>query len=318
MDCGPKRIVLLDHNEFALYEIERRLRDPALLSGVEVQAVLGSVGDPRLVARSLARWSVDTVIHAAAYKHVPLVETNPMVGMVNNVLGTQTLAEQALRAGVGRFLLLSTDKAVRPANVMGASKRLAEQIICTLARRPGPCRFATVRFGNVWGSSGSVVPLFAEQIAAGGPLTVTHPHSARYFLSIEQATMLVLEAGALANRGEIFVPDMGKPQLIEDIARRMMADAGADRLPLVYSGLRPGEKLQEELSLSQRYSDTAHPALRQTHDPVLTGRQTSTLLRHLREALLADSEEALHHLIATWVEGPATAEPPQEALRLTS
>ncbi|NNE53470.1 MAG: polysaccharide biosynthesis protein [Sulfitobacter sp.] len=313
--CGPRRIVLFEISEYALYEAERALL--AAADRVEIIAVLGSVTEPRLVRRTLAHWGVEIILHGAAYKHVPMVEVNPMVGIVNNVLGTQRLAEQALQARVDRFVLLSTDKAVRPVSVMGASKRLAELVVQDLARRGGGTRFATVRFGNVWGSSGSVVPLFREQIAQGGPVTVTHPSAERYFISSDAATALVLEAGALAEGGETFLPDMGAPMRIMDLAREMIAElAPRGDVPIVVSGLRPGEKLQEDLSLTATRTPTAHPELSLACEPGLTAQETAVALRQLREAFVADSDDMVRAVIARWVE--ARAEPDTEAVRLTS
>ncbi len=254
---SPRRIVLLEANEFALYEIERRLGGEA--EGIVVP-VLGSVTDDRLVRRVIASEAVEVVFHAAAHKHVPLLERNPLEGVRNNVFGTATLARAALEGGVKNFVLISTDKAVRPSSVMGATKRWAELIIddCTEAavRAGNGARFCAVRFGNVLGSNGSVVPLFKEQIAAGGPLTLTDRQMTRYFMSVHEAAELIVQAGALSEGGDIFLLEMGDPIAIVDLAENMIRLAGLTArtlekpdgdIEIVTVGARPGEKLQEEL-----------------------------------------------------------------------
>ena len=327
MTCHPAQVILLELNEFALYEVNRSLESGAGKAGIVITPVLGSVADPRTVRRIFEKHQVHVVLHAAAYKHVPLVEANPMVGLVNNVFGTQTLAEQAAYAGVERFILLSSDKAVRPANVMGASKRLAEFVVLDLSRRDGQSTaFSLVRFGNVIGSSGSVVPLFQEQIARGGPVTVTHPKVERYFMTVQDATHMVLEAGARAHGGEVFLPDMGTPVRIDMLARRMIEGAGQQvddqkrpnsGIEVVYTGLRPGEKLVEELSLSTQKIPTDHPRVFSAIERGLTEVQTATALRALKEAFLANNEQMAADVIAQWVEGPR-APPQQDAMRRTS
>ncbi|MFO7808538.1 polysaccharide biosynthesis protein, partial [Guyparkeria sp.] len=250
----PAALILFERNEFALYNIERELQETAaqLERCPAVHAVLGSVANARRVASVLAEHGVQTLYHAAAYKHVPIVEANLIEGMRNNVFGTAVLAEAALNAGVDRFILISTDKAVRPTNVMGATKRLAEMVLQDRAREQRGTIFSMVRFGNVLGSSGSVVPLFHQQIRDGGPLTVTHPEITRYFMSIPEAAELVIQAGAMAEGGEVYVLDMGEPVKIIDLARRMIRLHGRqvkeegepeDGLEIVFTGLRPGEKL---------------------------------------------------------------------------
>lgn len=327
MTCRPAQLILLELNEFALYEIDRSLQATARDAGIMVTAVLGSVADPRTVRRIFEKHQVHVVLHAAAYKHVPLVETNPMVGLVNNVFGTQTLAEQAAYAGVERFILLSSDKAVRPANVMGASKRLAELVVLDLSRRDGQTTaFSLVRFGNVIGSSGSVAPLFHEQIARGGPVTVTHPKVERYFMTVREAVNMVLEAGALARGGEVFVPDMGSPVRIDALARHMIKNASRSDddpqrskkgIEIVYAGLRPGEKLHEELSLSTQKLPTDHPRVFSVIERGLTETETATALRALKEAFLGNNEQMAADVIAQWVEGPG-APPHEDAIRRSS
>jgi len=223
---GPSRLILFELGELALYTVEMDLRPLAEGSGTDIVPVLGSVTDPRAVRRVMTQHRVDVVLHAAAYKHVPLVEANPVAGLANNVLGTRTLARASAEAGVGRFILISTDKAVRPTNVMGASKRLSELVVQDLASRSRGTVFAMVRFGNVLGSSGSVIPLFQSQIARGGPVTLTHDDVTRYFMTIEEAVRLVLLAGAFARGGEVFVLDMGAPVAIRDLARQIIVASG--------------------------------------------------------------------------------------------
>ncbi|MBK8084942.1 MAG: polysaccharide biosynthesis protein [Devosia sp.] len=257
---APRRLILVEANEFALYEIDRVLRS----TGAEVVPVLGSVGDAALMRRVLDQQRVDVIFHAAAHKHVPLVEANALEGVRNNVFGTLTLVEAARAAGVGHFVLISTDKAVRPSSVMGATKRWAELIV----RHNGGLgdtdrqRFCAVRFGNVLGSNGSVVPLFREQIAAGGPVTLTDERMTRYFMSIHEAAELIVQAGALSEGGDIFLLDMGEPVRIRDLAENMIRLAGltvkseenpSGDIAIVETGQRQGEKLHEEL-----FYDPAH------------------------------------------------------------
>jgi FlaA1/EpsC-like NDP-sugar epimerase len=226
----PLRMVLMELSEFALYSIEQELADLCAHSdlGVELVPVLGTVLHQRRIERIMKGFGVQAVYHAAAYKHVPLVQHNPVEGIRNNAMGTLRMAEAALAAGVETFVLVSTDKAVRPTNVMGASKRLAELILQALAQGSGATRFCMVRFGNVLGSSGSVVPLFRKQIAAGGPITLTHPDITRYFMTIPEAAQLVIHAGSMGQGGEVYVLDMGKPVRIIDLARRMVHLSGLE------------------------------------------------------------------------------------------
>lgn len=259
---------------------------------------------------------VNVVVHAAAYKHVSLVEANPLAGLVNNVLGTQTLAEQAAKAGVERFILISSDKAVRPTNVMGGSKRLAELAIQDMARKnigTGSTIFSIVRFGNVLGSSGSVVPLFQEQLSRGGPLTVTDRSVTRYFMTIQEAVRLVLQAGAFAQGGEVFVLDMGKPVSILQLARQVVEASGYtlrdDATPdgdieIEIIGLRPGEKMTEELTLCNELMGTTHPKIFSTREAGLKELEVAAALRDLREALIASDEEKARGVVRRWVESP--------------
>lgn len=273
----PTRLVLMELSEFALYSIEQELTSLCARMNVEVEivALLGSVIHQRRDEMAMKSFGVQTVYHAAAYKHVPLVEHNPIEGVRNNVLGTKRMAEAALAAGVETFVLISTDKAVRPTNVMGASKRLSELVLQALARQGGKTRFCMVRFGNVLGSSGSVVPLFRRQIAAGGPLTLTHPEITRYFMTIPEAAQLVIQAGAMGQGGEVFVLDMGQPVKIIDLARRMIHLSGLKvrdeanpdgDIAIEIVGLRPGEKLYEELLIGENVEGTSHPLIMRAYE----------------------------------------------------
>jgi len=275
----PRRLVLLERSEPSLYAIEQELRRD-LAPGVELLAVLGSAADRPLLQRLLRQQAVQVVFHAAAYKHVPLVQANPLAGLANNVLATRVLAAASVEAGVASFTLISTDKAVRPTNVMGASKRAAELVIQALAQElpaAGP-RLAMVRFGNVLGSSGSVVPLFREQIARGGPITLTHPEIIRYFMTIPEAAQLVLQAAVLARGGDLFLLDMGEPVRIRDLADQMVRLSGRSLrdaahpdgdIEIVCTGLRPGEKLYEELLIDADSEATAHPLIYRARERAL-------------------------------------------------
>jgi len=280
----PKRIVLLENSEFSLYSVEQEFAQR--FPDTAITPVIGSVTDPRQVSHVLATYRPTVVFHAAAYKHVPLMENeNAWQAVLNNVLGTRVLAEAAIAHGVGKFVLISTDKAVNPTNVMGASKRLAE-LVCQSLQRPDGTRFVIVRFGNVLGSTGSVIPKFREQISVGGPVTVTHPEITRYFMSIPEAVQLVMQAGLMGKGGEIFVLDMGEPVKIADLARDMIRLSGFDEndIRIVYTGLRPGEKLYEEvLAADENSLPTPHPKLRiaqvRPADPALLAQLFSWLER---------------------------------------
>ncbi|MGY6627972.1 MAG: polysaccharide biosynthesis protein [Oceanicaulis sp.] len=266
---APARLVLLDQSEFALYEIERALR--AFGGDCELIAKLGSVSDASRVASLLRRFDVNTVFHCAAYKHVPLVESNVIAAVRNNTLGTLALAREAMAAGVGSFILVSTDKAVRPSSVMGATKRLAELTCHALAATQTTTRFTVVRFGNVLDSSGSVLPLFRQQVEQGGPVTVTHPDVTRYFMTLGEAAQLVIQASALSDGEGVYVLDMGDPIKVVDLACRMVRLAGMrpylsesmtrGDIEIQFSGLREGEKLHEELMIGSTASPTRHPRI---------------------------------------------------------
>ncbi len=314
----PERLVLYELNELALYNIETEL-DLLAGHGTDIVPILGSVGDERTIRRTLREHAIDVVFHAAAYKHVPLVEANPLAGLANNVLGTATLAREAQEAGVERFILVSSDKAVRPTNVMGASKRLAELVVQDLAARSFSTVFAMVRFGNVLGSSGSVVPLFRDQIARGGPVTLTHPQVSRYFMTVQEAVGLVLQAGSFARGGEVFVLDMGEPVPIARLARQMVeasgrtvrdaANPGGD-IEIRVTGLRPGEKLHEELLIGAGFLTTAHGKIFAAREACLSEIEVAAALRALRAAVEEGDVAAARAVIARWVEGYT---PPQQA-----
>ncbi|WP_369600004.1 nucleoside-diphosphate sugar epimerase/dehydratase [Hahella sp. SMD15-11] len=286
----PRTLVLFELSEYALYAIEKELEAQDEAPQVRIVAVLGSVQHQRRLESVMQAFEIDTVYHAAAYKHVPLVEHNIIEGIRNNVFGTWFAAEAAIRSGVEKFVLISTDKAVRPTNVMGASKRCAELVLQALAQRQHNTKFAMVRFGNVLGSSGSVVPLFREQIRSGGPVTVTHPDIIRYFMTIPEASQLVLQAGAMGGEGEVFVLDMGEPVRIADLAAKMIhlmgleprTEANPDGdIEIVYTGLRPGEKLYEELLIGDNPTGTDHPRILKAQEVSLPWPEVERLLKRL-------------------------------------
>ncbi|QUJ78056.1 polysaccharide biosynthesis protein [Sulfitobacter albidus] len=314
LDCRPERLILFELSELALYQIDMELRAVAEQEGLATQIVpvLGSATDSRQVRKLLATHKVEIVLHAAAYKHVPLVEANPLTGLVNNVFGTQTMAEQAAKAGVQRFMLISSDKAVRPTNVMGASKRLAELVVQDMAKRSNQTVFSMVRFGNVLGSSGSVVPLFQEQLSRGGPLTVTDKGVERYFMTVQEAVKLVLQAGSIGQGGEVFVLDMGKPVPILTLARQVIESAGYEvrdeanpdgDIAIEITGLRPGEKMSEELTISNDILGTKYPKIFAAREHGLSQIEIASALRGLREAFVASDEEMAREVVRRWVDG---------------
>jgi len=291
----PKLLVVFEQSEFALYSIERELTSINMVNGfnVEIQAILGSVCHRRRCEKVMKAFGVQTLYHAAAYKHVPLVEHNIIEGIQNNVFGTWHTSEAAIAAGVENFVLISTDKAVRPTNVMGASKRVAELVLQGLAQRQQQTRFSMVRFGNVLGSSGSVVPLFRDQIRDGGPVTVTHPDIIRYFMTIPEASQLVLQAGSMGGAGEVFVLDMGEPVKIADLARKMIhlmgltektSDCPHGDIEVTYTGLRPGEKLYEELLIGDNPQGTEHARIMMAREISMSWSDVELLLANLMQA----------------------------------
>ncbi|EPX77761.1 polysaccharide biosynthesis protein [Litoreibacter arenae] len=315
--CGPQRLTLLDHSEYALYTISRELKQLADANGVELVTRLGSVCDRERMSHIMRESEIDIVLFAAAYKHVPLVEENEIEGLRNNLFGTLTTAEAAQQAGVERFILVSTDKAVRPTNIMGASKRLAELAIQDLQTRSKGTKFAMVRFGNVLGSSGSVIPLFQSQIAAGGPITLTHEKITRYFMTISEAARLVLLAGAYATGGDVFVLDMGAPVNISDLARRMVELTGLsvkdDEHPhgdieIQTVGLRPGEKLYEELLIGDNMLPTPHEKIMRAEERGLSEIEMARILKQVRTAIAANDAQMLRLIVETCVDGYHVAE----------
>ncbi|HEX4869813.1 MAG TPA: nucleoside-diphosphate sugar epimerase/dehydratase [Moraxellaceae bacterium] len=302
MALQPACLILFEVSEFALYAIESELCKAAGPDAPRRVPLLGSVQDETLLREVMQRFRVDTVFHAAAYKHVPLVEHNVVEGVRNNVFGTRAAARAALEAGVATFVLISTDKAVRPTNIMGASKRLAELVLQSLAGQ-GATRFCMVRFGNVLGSSGSVVPLFREQIRRGGPLTVTHPDIIRFFMTIPEAAQLVIQAAAMAKGGDVFLLDMGEPVRIAELAKRMIHLMGFhERTParpdgeiaIVYTGLRPGEKLYEELLVGDGAMATDHPRIMRAIESCLSRDEVESVLAELDGLCRARAVRAIH------------------------
>jgi len=313
----PRKLVLFEVSEIALYEIDRELRARSDLGTTEIVPLLATVTDSRAARSAMVDHGIEVVLHAAAYKHVPLVEANPIAGMSNNVLGTRILADAAEDAGVERFILISTDKAVRPTNVMGASKRLAEMVVQDLAKRARSTVFSMVRFGNVLGSSGSVVPLFKEQIAKGGPITLTHDDVTRYFMTISEAVKLVLLAGSFSHPGspsggDVFVLDMGKPMRIRDLAEQMVQAAGytvrdAEHpdgdIEIKMIGLRPGEKLHEELLIGEGLLTTPHNKILRARENSLSELDMAKALQSLRNAMATGDANAARAVAAAYVEG---------------
>jgi FlaA1/EpsC-like NDP-sugar epimerase len=300
LNLNPKKLVIIEMSEFSLYQIEKEL----LSSGntPEIIPVLMDVCDQEKIQKVLKQNKVQTLYHAAAYKHVPIVELNPAAGIINNSIGTMSTALASIEAGVCNFILISTDKAVRPTNVMGASKRLAELVLQALAKEQNSTIFSMVRFGNVLGSSGSVVPLFREQIKKGGPITVTHPEITRYFMTISEASLLVIQAGSMAKGGEVFVLDMGESIRILDLAKRMIKLSGLElkdennlegEIEIQFSGLRPGEKLFEELLIGNDVSKTSHPRIMKANEGFLNWQDLKKRISFLIKNCLENDEEAV-------------------------
>lgn len=328
LSSGPTTLLLFEHSEFNLYsilsELEQRVSRESL--PVRVLPILGSVRNQNQMFDIMKTWKVDTVYHAAAYKHVPMVEHNIAEGVLNNVIGTLNTAQAALQAGVENFVLISTDKAVRPTNVMGSTKRLAEMTLQALSRELAPVlfkdsanvsqvnktRFTMVRFGNVLGSSGSVIPLFHKQIKSGGPLTVTHPKITRYFMTIPEAAQLVIQAGSMGLGGDVFVLDMGEPVKIVELAEKMIHLSGlsvrSDKNPhgdisIEFSGLRPGEKLYEELLIGDNVVATQHPMIMSAHEDYLPWDELKLKLQQLLDAIAEDNYVVVRQLLRETVSG---------------
>jgi FlaA1/EpsC-like NDP-sugar epimerase len=312
---NPSTLLLVERSEFALYSIHEELKTIIASNGFNIECVplLASIQNEERMSKIISTWRPDIVYHAAAYKHVPLVEHNPIEGMKNNILGTLNCAKLCAKYAVSNFVLISTDKAVRPTNIMGASKRMAEMILQALARNPisgSTTNFSMVRFGNVLGSSGSVVPMFSSQIKAGGPITLTDPEITRFFMTIPEAAQLVIQAGAMAEGGDVFVLDMGEPVRIIDLAHKMVELSGlsvknADQpdgdIEIQVTGLRPGEKLYEELLIGDNQEKTIHPKIMKAQETFVTWPDLEVHLNHLQELLYADkvvdSREFLRQLV---------------------
>lgn len=309
---GPMKLLLIEQSEFALYGIHQELDERLSEQETVLVPLLASVQDVERMREIMATWRPDTVYHAAAYKHVPLVEHNPAEGIKNNVLGTLRTAQAAADHGVTDFVLVSTDKAVRPTNIMGASKRLAEMALQALAAQQPGTKFTMVRFGNVLGSSGSVVPRFRQQIREGGPITLTHPEITRYFMTIPEAAQLVIQAGAMAKGGDVFVLDMGQPVRIIDLARRMVELSGLtvkdDGRPdgdiaIEVTGLRPGEKLYEELLIGDNPQPTPHPRIMKAHEDFLLWSHLEPKLTSLELALNVNDVSVIRAMMGQLVVG---------------
>ncbi len=312
---APATLLLVEQSEFALYNIHQELHGK--LTGHQSQAIrvvplLASVRDEERMREIMTTWKPETVYHAAAYKHVPLVEHNPAEGIKNNVFGTLTAARVAAEQGVADFVLISTDKAVRPTNIMGASKRLAEMVLQALVAMSPGTRFSMVRFGNVLGSSGSVVPKFRQQIRDGGPITLTHPEITRYFMTIPEAAQLVIQAGAMAKGGDVFVLDMGQSVRIMDLARRMLELSGLTirdeanpegDIEIEITGLRPGEKLYEELLIGDNPKPTSHTQIMKAHENFLLWPILEEKLNALRIALDLNDVRVLRTILEDLVSG---------------
>ncbi|MNF50505.1 UDP-N-acetyl-alpha-D-glucosamine C6 dehydratase [compost metagenome] len=328
LGCGPRTLILFEHSEFNLYniqiELERRITRES--HNIHLVPILGSVRNIARLLDVMRTWEVDTVYHAAAYKHVPIVEHNIAEGVLNNVMGTLYTSQAAVQAGVENFVLISTDKAVRPTNVMGGTKRLSEMTLQALSRESAPVmfgdseavhrvnktRFTMVRFGNVLGSSGSVIPLFREQIKRGGPVTVTHPNITRYFMTIPEAAQLVIQAGSMGQGGDVFVLDMGQPVKIAELAEKMVhlsgltvrseKNANGD-IAIEFSGLRPGEKLYEELLIGDNVSPTEHPMIMRANEEHLSWDIFKRVLSDLFSAVESDDYVRVRQLLRETVNG---------------
>ncbi|MGY1877609.1 polysaccharide biosynthesis protein [Pseudomonas reactans] len=328
LSSGPSALLLFEHSEFNLYsilsELEQRISRDSLK--VKLLPILGSVRNAGKLLDVMSAWKVNTVYHAAAYKHVPMVEHNIAEGVLNNVIGTLNAAQAALQASVENFVLISTDKAVRPTNVMGSTKRLSEMILQALSREASPVlydsassepklnatRFTMVRFGNVLGSSGSVIPLFHKQIKAGGPLTVTHPNITRYFMTIPEAAQLVIQAGSMGMGGDVFVLDMGEPVRIVELAEKMIHLSGlsirSDRNPngdiaIDFTGLRPGEKLYEELLIGHNVVATQHPMIMRANEDALSWDVLKSNISELLGAIQHDDYTLVRKVLRDTVAG---------------
>lgn len=309
---GPSKLLLIEQSEFALYGIHQELEGKLLGRDIALVPLLASVQDKERIYEIMSTWHPDTVYHSAAYKHVPLVEHNPAEGIKNNVLGTLRTAQAAAENAVSDFVLISTDKAVRPTNIMGTSKRLAEMVLQALAARTSGTKFSMVRFGNVLDSSGSVVPKFRQQIRQGGPITLTHPEITRYFMTIPEASQLVIQAGAMAKGGDVFVLDMGQSVKIMDLARRMIELSGLTvkdqenpdgDIEIEITGLRPGEKLYEELLIGDNPRPTSHSRIMKAHEEFVPWTELEGKLKSLEIALNANDVGVIRSMMEKLVAG---------------
>ncbi len=323
LNCRPAKIILFERSEFNLYSVDRDLRDRADKHNIPIKACLGSITNASRLRNVMRKEGVEIVIHAAAYKHVPLVEDNEIEGARNNIIGTKTLADVAVEEKVERFILVSTDKAVRPSSVMGATKRIAELVIQDIQTRAPNTKFAMVRFGNVLGSSGSVLPLFQSQIEAGGPVTVTHPDVRRYFMTVSEASRLVLLAGAYAEGGDVFVLDMGEPQKIMNLARRLIQlsgrrvfnpATGEGDIEIQITGLRPGEKLCEELFVTlDNLRKTPHAKILRAEEAMLSQIEVAGMLREIQSAIEGGNAEMLRKVVTDRLDGYPAPQVQREA-----
>ncbi|MBD3652389.1 nucleoside-diphosphate sugar epimerase/dehydratase [Kangiella sp.] len=316
----PKALILFDVSEFALYQIDKELNE-TIVSGklnVVIKPILGTVLDKNKVSKVIRHFRVQTVYHAAAYKHVPMVEHNVIEGIKNNIFGTLNVACSAEEADVESFVLISTDKAVRPTNVMGATKRFAELVCQAIATKSCETCFSMVRFGNVLGSSGSVIPAFKKQIKNGGPVTVTHPDIIRYFMTIPEAAQLVIQAGAMAKGGDVFVLDMGDPVKIVELAKKLILLMGLEvksetnpdgDIEIVYSGLRPGEKLYEELLIGNNVQGTVHPRIMTASEKYLLWDEMSSIISKLETCCMKGDIQGIRDIL---LEAPADYNPSSE------
>lgn len=312
MAAGPARLLLVELSEYALYNVHQELEQRCRGTGVEVIPLLASVADASRMRQIMNSFSPETVYHAAAYKHVPLVEHNPSEGIRNNVFGTLSVARAAQEAGVLDFVLISTDKAVRPTNIMGASKRLAEMVLQAFAQTCSTTTYSMVRFGNVLGSSGSVVPKFRQQIRDGGPITLTHPEITRYFMTVPEAAQLVVQAGAMSSGGDVFVLDMGESVRIIDLARKMIELSGLTvkdednedgDIEIQITGLRPAEKLYEELLIGDNPVKTSHPRIMKAHEHFLPWPELEAKLAELDDVVRRNDVAAIRALMGELVAG---------------
>ncbi len=320
----PSRLVILDQSEYAIYQLEQEIASEAEGLNIPLTPVVTSVLERAFISQTLARYKVDTIYHAAAYKHVPLMEQNVIQGVKNNVFGAKTVAECAIAAGVKDFILISTDKAVNPTNFMGASKRLCELLCQSFNQTQDKTRFSMVRFGNVLGSSGSVIPLFKKQIERGGPVTVTDKDITRYFMTIPEAAQLVIQAGALAKGGEVFVLDMGEPVRIIDLATKMVRLSGLapffegsgekGDIAVEVTGLRPGEKMYEELVYDDKLSTTAHPRIMSAHENAMGAVELGTLLEKIERTITQDDEKGISRIFASITPNVASDEQRTDAV----